>query len=130
MAVSHIEMDLTIPSERTITLLAGIFKLSPHEVVEGTTYPRAKAERLPATAYCYTKLELELRLLENDLAWLERLEGAGEMPQLARRVQEKWAARLLEWNEQALDEAEQGILAEARDQLARIGKAIPAERPG
>jgi transcriptional regulator with XRE-family HTH domain len=128
VAVSHIEMDLTIPSERTITLLAGIFKLSPHELVEGTTYPRAKAERLPATAYCYTKLELGLHLLENDLAWLERLEGTVELPQLARMVEEKWAARLSEWNEQALDEAEQGILAEARDRLTRIGKVIPVER--
>ena len=128
MAVSHIEMDLTIPSERTITLLAGIFKLSPYELVEGTTYPKAKAERLPATAYCYTKLELELRLLENDLDWLERLEGAIEAPQLARMVQEKWAARLSERNKETLDEADQGILAEARGKLARICKGVPAER--
>jgi transcriptional regulator with XRE-family HTH domain len=27
VAVSHIEMDLIIPSERTVTLLAGLFKL-------------------------------------------------------------------------------------------------------
>ena len=120
VAVSHIEMDLTIPSERTITLLAGIFKLSPHELVEGTTYPRAKADRLPTTAFCYTKLEMELGLLENDLAWLERLDGMAESPQLFKAVQEKWAVRLSKWNPHGLDDLEQRMLAEARRKLAKV----------
>lgn len=54
VAISHIEMDLSIPSERTITLMAGVFKLSPTDLVEGTTYPRAKAERLPELTTIYT----------------------------------------------------------------------------
>ena len=33
VAISHFEMDIAIPSERTITLLAGLFKLSPPELV-------------------------------------------------------------------------------------------------
>src|SRR3989304_8739475 len=70
VAVSQIEMDLTLPSERTVTLLAGLFKLSPQALVEGTTYPLAKAERLPQVACCYTALEYDLALL-NDLAWIE-----------------------------------------------------------
>jgi transcriptional regulator with XRE-family HTH domain len=45
VAISHIEMDLTIPNERSITLMAGLFKLTPLELVDGTTYPKAKAER-------------------------------------------------------------------------------------
>jgi transcriptional regulator with XRE-family HTH domain len=42
VAISHMEMDLSIPSERSIILMAGIFKLSPLEMVENTTYPHAK----------------------------------------------------------------------------------------
>ncbi len=74
VAISHMEMDLTIPSERTITLLAGIFKVKPHDLVEGTTYPRAKAEKLPLVTCSYTAIELGLAVFENDLSWLERLE--------------------------------------------------------
>jgi transcriptional regulator with XRE-family HTH domain len=127
VAVSHIEMDLTIPSERTITLLAGIFKLSPHELVEGTTYPRAKAERLPVTAFCYTKLEMELGLLENDLAWLERLDGTAELPQLVNAVQERWVAQLSKWDPHGLDDLEQGMLAKARNKLAKLCGDFPVK---
>src|SRR5437763_13832690 len=42
VAVSHFEMGLALPSERTIVLLAGLFKLEPHELVAGTSYPAAK----------------------------------------------------------------------------------------
>lgn len=75
VAVSHIEMDLTVPSERTITLLAGVFKQRPSDIVAGTTYPLAKAEKLPSIACCYTELELTLALLDRDLLWLDRLTG-------------------------------------------------------
>jgi hypothetical protein len=61
-------MDLIIPSERTVTLLAGVFKITPHELVDGTTYPLAKAEKLPLTTCSYTAFELELALLET--SWL------------------------------------------------------------
>ena len=36
VAISHIEMDLTTPGERTIALLAGVFKLSPQALVADT----------------------------------------------------------------------------------------------
>lgn len=58
VAISHIEMDSTVPGERTITLLAGIFKVSPHDLVYGTTYPKAKSDRLPNVACRYTEIEL------------------------------------------------------------------------
>ena len=74
VAISHIEMDLTIPSERSITLMAGIFKLSPIELVEGTTYPEAKMERLPDVTTTYTELEMNYTLLKNDIEWLNRLD--------------------------------------------------------
>ena len=94
VAVSHIEMGLSIPSERTITLLAGLFKISPYALVEGTTYPQAKAERLPYTACCYTKLEMELALLERDLAWIRRLEGTLLWEQCAKEIWQTWHPRL------------------------------------
>ena len=50
VAVSHLEMGISVPSERTLALLAGIFHLEPPELVEGTSYPDAKAERLPLVA--------------------------------------------------------------------------------
>src|SRR5215216_3707256 len=45
VAVSHFEMGLALPSERTLVLLAGLFKQEPHALVAGTNYPAAKAER-------------------------------------------------------------------------------------
>jgi transcriptional regulator with XRE-family HTH domain len=62
-AVSHLEGGLNIPGERTVTILAGLFKCEPHELVAGTSYPSAKAERLPVVACRYTEVELQLRLL-------------------------------------------------------------------
>jgi transcriptional regulator with XRE-family HTH domain len=66
VAVSHLEAGMSTPGERTIALLAGVFKLEPHELVEGTDYPPAKAERLPVVVARYTEVELQLRLLELD----------------------------------------------------------------
>ena len=80
-ALSHVEAGMSTPGERTIALLAGIFKLEPHELVAGTSYPVAKAERLPVVVTRYTEVELQLALLERDLElgvtgaadWDERL---------------------------------------------------------
>ena len=76
VAVSHLESGASVPSERTIALLAGVFKLEPHDLVADTGYPVAKAERLPVTVARYTEVELQLRLFEatpDDPAWPERL---------------------------------------------------------
>ena len=76
VAVSNLESGASVPSERTITLLAGVFKLEPHELVADTGYPVAKAERLPVTAARYTEVELQLRLFDAtpaDPGWADRL---------------------------------------------------------
>ena len=83
VAVSHLESGLSSPGERTIALLAGLFKREPHELIAGTDYPERKAERLPVVVCRYTEVELQLRLLELDLErglddarradWIERL---------------------------------------------------------
>src|SRR5215210_3651082 len=75
VAISHFEMGLALPSERTIVLLAGLFKLEPHELIAGTSYPAAKAERLPPMACCYTEVEFQLALLRRDMEWAVRLGG-------------------------------------------------------
>ena len=86
VAVSHLEAGISVPGERTVTLLAGLFKLEPHELVAGTSYPPAKTERLPVVACRYTEVEMQLRLLERDI---ERT-GAGFDPVLAA----EWRRRL------------------------------------
>ena len=82
-ALSHLEAGMSVPGERTIALLAGIFKLEPHELIAGTGYPVAKAERLPVVVARYTEVEFQLRVLEHDI---ER--GLSD----ARRAD--WATRL------------------------------------
>src|SRR5919107_6039204 len=76
VAISHLESGVTVPGERTVTLLAGVFKLQPVELVADTDYPIAKAERLPVTAARYTEVEMQLALraaTPDDPAWPERL---------------------------------------------------------
>lgn len=97
VAVSHIEAGMSVPSERTVVLLAGLFKVEPLELVQGTGYPVAKAERLPPIAARHTEVELQLSLCENDLAWVQRL---GD-DVLARRVADEWRPRLASLAKQA-----------------------------
>lgn len=116
VAVSHIEMDLSLPSERTITLLAGIFKVSPQELVAGTTYPLAKADRLPSVASSYTPAELQIALLEHDLAWLERV-GKQLSPAEVAALRESWQQRLQTLMEQTFDEHERALLRQALQRI-------------
>jgi transcriptional regulator with XRE-family HTH domain len=107
VAVSHFEMGLALPSERTVVLLAGLFKLEPHELVAGTSYPIAKAERLPAIACRYTEAEQQLALLRRDLEWSVRMNG-----DVQRQVAAEWRARLAALIEVADDEEERRMLQE------------------
>ena len=111
VAVSHLEAGVTVPGERTVTLLAGLFKLEPFELVAGTSYPPAKAERLPVVACRYTEVELQLLLLE---AELERT-GAGFDPVLA----EEWRRRLTKLLSDTHDRGERRLVEEA---LAALGR--------
>ena len=107
VAVSHLEAGMSTPGERTIALLAGLFKLEPHELVEGTNYPTAKAERLPVVVCRYTEVELQLRLLALDE---ERgLDGP-------RRAD--WVERLRVLAKVTHDRDETALLADARRRLA------------
>jgi transcriptional regulator with XRE-family HTH domain len=68
VALSHLEAGISTAGERTVTLLAGVFRVEPHELVAGTDYPVAKAERLPLVAARYTEVEHRLALLDAQLA--------------------------------------------------------------
>jgi len=114
VAISHIEMDLTIPSERSITLMAGIFKLSPFDLVEGTTYPRAKAERLPESTNFYTELELQLAILTNDYEWICQFNNSSIKRNHMQEILEKWLTRLEDWNLNRPDDRERNILSKMR----------------
>jgi transcriptional regulator with XRE-family HTH domain len=120
VAVSHIEMDISMPGERTITLLAGLFKCTPPELVAGTTYPPAKADRLPPVVCAFTCLERDLELLRNDLAWLERVKDTPEAPRFRREVWERWTGTLARWGREIVDEQQRTLLAEGLAALAHI----------
>ena len=107
VAVSHLEAGMSTPGERTIALLAGLFKLEPHEFVEGTRYPLAKAERLPVVVCRYTEVELQLRLLELD-----------EERGLDAQRRADWTERLRVLAKATHDREETALLAAARRRLA------------
>jgi transcriptional regulator with XRE-family HTH domain len=116
VAVSHFEMGLAVPSERTIVLLAGLFGQEPHELVAGTNYPQAKAERLPPVACRYTEVEFQLALLRRDLEWAARI---GDNQVRVDTVTE-WRKRIEELSQQAYDTRERRMLEEAKQKLRHL----------
>lgn len=99
VAVSHFELDLQVPSERTIALLASVFNCEPADLVAGTYYPPAKAERLPLVVARYTELEKQLCLLEHDLQWLARIAHLPQAHSLTLATLHGW----LDWLAQQHD---------------------------
>ena len=117
VAISHIEMNLSLPSERTITLISGLFKIDPRDLVAGTTYPKAKADRLPFVVCRHTALELQLALLERDLAWLRRLRSSPDWPDLAHELFESWSPQLDCLRHDAVDREQRLNIARAQRAL-------------
>jgi len=128
VAISHMEMDLTIPSERSVTLMAGVFKISPAELVEGTTYPRAKAERLPEVTTIFTETELYLALLKNDAEWIDRLDNPNVKLESIRMVLDKWSLLLENWGNKIIDEHEKMIFLRMRQILTDLNDHLNHDR--
>jgi transcriptional regulator with XRE-family HTH domain len=120
VAVSHLEAGMSAPGERTVALLAGLFKVEPHDLVAGTDYPTAKAERLPVVVTQYTELELQLRLFESDVQWLEHL-GADH----AEHVLARWDATFDLLQGTTHDPRERAIIAATRDRIRRDVRRRP-----
>ena len=71
VAVSHLEAGMSYPGERTVALLAGLFKLEPHELVAGTAYPTAKADACRSWPPGTPRSSSSWPSVETDLAWIE-----------------------------------------------------------
>ena len=89
VALSNLESGRSVPGERTVTLLAGIFGMEPWDLVEGTNYPEAKVDRLPLVTARHTEVELQLALLQRDLTWLE-----SAPTDMAQQVVDRWRREL------------------------------------
>ena len=111
VAVSHLESDLSTAGERTVSLLASVFGMEPHELVAGTTYPVAKVDRLPLVVARHTEVELQIRLLDRDLAHHERTADDSLL--------HGWSARLSELERVTFDARQLELLAAARKRLRR-----------
>jgi transcriptional regulator with XRE-family HTH domain len=95
-AVSHLEAGISQPSERTVILLAGLFNREPKELVDGTPYPAARAERLPEFVARYSVSDDQDRRLENDLRWVAALERSTDAVtrRVIRDTLESWLSTL------------------------------------
>lgn len=121
VAVSHLEAGMSDPGERTVALLAGAFHMEPHDLVAGTNYPSAKAERLPLVVARYTEVEHQLALLAADLAWLDRLgDGDGVVSAAVREVVDRWQPVLKQLAADTFDPSEQDRVADARRRLGDL----------
>jgi transcriptional regulator with XRE-family HTH domain len=120
VALSHVEANLSVASERTVTLLAGVLGCEPHELVAGTDYPVAKAERLPVVAARHTEVDHQLAVLAELRALVARVPGrAGD--RLAEELAEEWRGRLLDLLHAAEDGEERRRLRSALRGLAAPG---------
>lgn len=123
VALSNLESGRSVPSERTVVLLAGVFGHEPHELVAGTSYPPQKGDRLPLVAARHTEVNLQLALLDRDLEWLARVES----PALTRQIIGEWRTRLETLAGSVLDPRCRDQLGEARQRIARF--AGPQAQP-
>lgn len=114
VAVSHLETDLNTPGERTVALLAGLFRTEPHDLVAATSYPVAKSDRLPVVVARWTEVEHQLALLANDLAWLDRVAADRRS---VDDVLGPWEQQLAKLADSLLDRAEIEAVAAARRQV-------------
>jgi transcriptional regulator with XRE-family HTH domain len=115
VALSNLESGRSEPGERTVTLLAGIFGMEPYELVEGSTYPVAKIDRLPLVAARHTEVELQLALMERDLRWLE-----SAPPAMAAQVVASWRRDLASLADATVDPGQRKLLDLAIERLASL----------
>lgn len=108
--------------------MAGVFKISPTELVEGTTYPRAKAERLPELTAIFTETELYFALLKNDTEWIDRLDVPDMKLNTIRVVLSKWFLLLENWENKITDEHEKTILLSMRQLLNDLNDHVNHHR--
>ncbi len=116
VALSNLESGRSVPGERTVTLLAGLFDMEPYELVQGTSYPPAKIDRLPAVAARHTEVGLQLALLDRDLRWLE-----AAPKDVAERVVRGWRRDLDALRDRTVDLRERRRVERALASLPPVG---------
>ena len=126
MAVSHLETDINTPSERTVAMLAGLFRMEPHDLVEATSYPVAKSDRLPLVVARWTEVEHQLAMLGRDLWWLDGSSLVGTADRATvERVLGEWEIVLAKLADRVLDPEGAAALATARRAVADRRRTPP-----
>lgn len=129
VALSHLEAGMSVANERTVALLAATFGLEPHDLVAGTDYPSAKADRLPLVVARHTEVDVQLMLLAADLRWLDRFDELSGvhgpaapvgLVRLASDVVERWTGRLATLEAETVDRHERRRVADARAALRSV----------
>ncbi|HEU5152791.1 MAG TPA: helix-turn-helix transcriptional regulator [Iamia sp.] len=118
VAVSHLEAGINSPDARTVALLAGLFHIEAHDLVDGTDYPAAKTDRLPLVVTRHTEVEHQLALMEGDLAWIEGPDAVVTDPRVAEDVRRRWRVALAKLAATVADPVEAAELDAARRRLA------------
>lgn len=98
---------MRVASERTVVILSGVFGLAPLDLVSGTTYPLAKAERLPVIAALHTEVSLTIAVFEAELHLMQEL-APGAAKQAAWAA--SWTQRLSELRNRWPDRIERAEL--------------------
>ena len=117
VAVSHLEAGINSPDARTVALLGSAFGFEPHEVVAGTDYPAAKADRLPLVVARHTEVAHQVALMEADLAWVEGPTPVADAA-VADAVRARWRHALRVLAKEVVDPEEQALLRAARRRVA------------
>ena len=127
VAVSHLETDLNLPSERTVALLAGLFRTEPHDLVSGTSYPAAKSDRLPVVVARWTEVEHQLALLARDLWWIdaERPAAGPDHRDRTQQVLVTWESQLAKLADGLLEPGEADRVAAARREVGERRRREP-----
>lgn len=115
--ISYVETGDSIPSERTIVLLAGVFGIEPLELVKGTDYPTGKADRLPLVAARHTEVGARLTALDLELRWIDRLD-----PVFRAEALEAVARELKVLERKSLEPAEAALVRAARERIECSGR--------
>ncbi len=129
VTVSHLEAGMSTPGERTVTLLAGLFKVEPHELVAGTSYPVAKMDRLPLVATRYTEVEHQLEVVDAELELLDGILGATDPATAAANgliaeLVDRWEPRLAYLESVTHDRREREELTAVRARLRLRRSAV------
>jgi hypothetical protein len=68
----------------------------------------------------YTPFEMAMALFENDMAWMDRIQGSSIYQDMIAHLAEIWAQGLAEWADEDLDETQRRQVEAARSKLNEL----------